>query len=77
MEHGGNPKVIIEVFLDHVTSAPNRHRQGLGNIFDNDRENGLSGFNDVVSSKMGTVSFEGNTFSMHSFFHSSTFYKFR
>ncbi len=59
MDHGGNPKIIIEVLLDHITSASNRHRQGLGNIMDNDREITGTGIPEGASGKIGTVTFEG------------------
>lgn len=64
MDQGGNPKIIIEVLLDHATSAPNRHRPGLGGLFD-DRDSGLGGLNDGVSSKMGTVAFDGKSSSSY------------
>ena len=64
MENGGNPRLIVEVMLDHITSAPNR-RQNFTALLEVEKEfpvvsslNNASGDNNV--SKIGTVAFEGD-----------------
>lgn len=61
MTNGANPKLVIEVLLDHVVALPGRPRPNIGVLLDNDPELTAS-LNatpaDLVGVKVGTISFE-------------------